>query len=449
MKNILALIWVFATVPVFAQKTLSPSLEPYKATLDQTVTKALQRAGFDLIASPVADAAPVVQNRSGQLQLDSTKSFFGYDFVGTDDTIQLFRTIYQYPQPTLEIHTEYQYEIDAWQTVSRSNIFKDNQDRIVEVLSEAFDPVLGDFVNDSRAVVFPHEDSPVLFDSFHVYGWDSLAMDWLLVFYGTNKFDAQDRLIESISSFDYFGQPLLLKDVYSYDANGDNTLAESFALFSGIEIPSGKREMEYQNHLLTQEIAFSDDGMGGLSAQSKTTYTYTSFDKVEQVNAFLWSLDINDWAQTQGDTYGYDNAQRVNSKETVIYSQDGSEERNLSKYDYVEDEKLKSEANYYWSVSDFFLSDRKFYYYSNGTLSEEEPHVVTPLALSPNPTSGLALLNLEEPALFQIYNSQGELVHSGAYQPNHHLNVSDLPSGMYFITARSEHEQFAGRLVKE
>ena len=451
MKNSLfALLWVFATVPVFAQKTLPASLQPYLENLNPKVSKALKQASFDLSASPSAEVKPGAQQRSGALQLDSTKTYFGYDFVGTDDTLPLYRTIYQYPQPDIEFEYEYQYDMDAWQTVSRSKTSKDNLGREVEVFSEEFDAAINDFKPNSKLVVFPHSNSLVLIDSFQVYGWDTVAVDWLLLFYSKNLYDAQDRLVESINSFDYFGQALLLKDVYTYDANGDNTLVESFALFGGLEIPSGKREMEYQNHLLTQAIGFSDDGMGGLIAQNKTTYTYTSFDKQEQVNTYSWSLAANDWKQAQGILYGYDSAQRVNAQENVIYAEDGSEERNLSKYDYVEDDKLNSEANYYWSVSSYYLSDRKFYYYSDGTLSDKEPmHAGLKLDISPNPTNGLVRLNLEAPAMIRIYNTQGEMVSSGEYQPNYMLHVSDLPSGLYFISARSENEQYVGRLIKE
>jgi len=451
MKNSLfALLWAIVLVPASAQKTLPQSMQPYFENLNPKAVSALTKAGFDLAANPSAVDKPGAPMRSNALQLDSTKTYFGYDFVGTDDTLPLYRTIYQYPQPDIEFEYEYQYDMDAWQTVSRSKTSKDNLGREVEVFSEEFDAAINDFKPNSKLVVFPHSNSLVLIDSFQVYGWDTVAVDWLLLFYSKNLYDAQDRLVESINSFDYFGQALLLKDVYTYDANGDNTLVESFALFGGLEIPSGKREMEYQNHLLTEAIAFSDDGMGGLIAQNKTTYTYTSFDKQEQVNTYSWSLAANDWKQTQGNLYGYDSAQRVNAQENVIYAEDGSEERNLSKYDYVEDDQLNSEANYYWSVSNYYLSDRIFYYYSDGTLSDKEPiHPGLKLDISPNPTSGVVRLNLEAPAMIRIYNTQGEMVSSGEYQPNYTLHVSDLPSGLYFISARTENEQYVGRLIKE
>lgn len=450
MKNsLLALLWAIAIVPVYAQKTLPQGLQSYAAGLDQKVIKALQQTGYDLNSKASLEELPGVQQRSGTLQLDSTKTFYAYDFTGSNDSLPLFRTIYEYPQPTLDLQTEYQFENNTWLTVSRSSIFKDDLGRIYEIYSDAFDLEKQDFVPNSRAKVYPHGDSQTLVDSFYVYGWDTLAMDWSLLFFTTYQFDAQDRMIESISSFDYFGQPLLFKDVYSYDANGDNTLVESFALFSGVEIPSGKREMQYQNHLLTQMIAFTDDGAGGLIAQGKTTYTYTSFEKEEQVNTYEWSFEANDWVQTLGILHGYDNAQRENSREIVTYTQEGTEERTLSTYDYVEDDLLATESNYYWSEA-YFLSDRKFYYYSDGTLAGFEPtRPARSLSVSPNPSAGEVRLNLEGNALVQIFNTQGALVGSREYEPNNALNLSELPAGLYFLTANAANEYYTGRFVKQ
>ncbi len=450
MKNsLLALFWALALVSLSAQKPLPQSLHSHVAGLDPKVSTALKQAGFDLLTDVSKRVNPVAQNRSGELQLDSTKTFFGYEFIGPIDTIPFLRTIHEYPQATVETQTVSQFENDAWLTVNRSTLFKDDQNRIVEILSEAFDLVKGDFVPDSRAIAFPHEDSPVLIDSFYVYGWDTLAMDWALLFYTTNKFDGQDRLIESVSSFDYFGQPLLFKDVHTYDANGDNTLVETFAIFDGIELPSGKRELEYANHLPIEVIAFVSDGLGAYVAQSRITYTYTNFDREEQVNSYEWSFDSNGWQQTQGDTYGYDNAQRVNSKESILYNQDGSEERNLSRFSYVEGEKLALESNFVWDGI-YFLVDRKFYYYSDATLSEQEPvRAALPLAASPNPTADWARLNLEEPAVVRVFNTRGEMLSSEECQANPVLNLQELPSGIYFVTARTATEQYVGRLVKE
>ena len=121
----------------------------------------------------------------------------------------------------------------------------------------------------------------------------------------------------------------------------------------------------------------------------------------------------------------------------------------MARYDYVEDENLASEAYYIWDGV-YFLSDRKFYYYSDGTLGESEPLKNTlPLIVSPNPSNGLVNLNLEVPVLIQVYNTFGTLVHSSLAQPQSRVNLQELPAGLYFIHARAENEVFAGRLIKE
>lgn len=448
MKNsLIALIWAITLLQVSAQKSLPKSVKPYLPGLDQKVLKALDQVGFECSSNYSKVTESLVQQRSGALQLDSTISFYGYDFVGTDDSIAFQRTIFEYPSSSLEIQTDAQFDNDNWLTLSRSNITRDNQKRITEVLSEAFDEEKGGFVPDSKAIAYPHEDDQTLVDSFYVYGWDTLAMDWLLLFYNLNKYDAQDRLVETIASFDYLGQPLLIKDVHTYDVNGDNTLIETFALFGGAEIPTEKQELSYQNHQLEQVVTFAQDGAGGFFPELKITYAYTSFGQQAQVNSYAWSLDANDWVQTEGDTYEYDNAERLKSRENVIYNPDGAEEHTLAKYDYVEDNKLHSEAYYYLSGTTYFLDNRKFYYYSDGTLANDAPNAL-PLVITPNPTTGIARLNLESPALIRIYNAQGDLLSSGTYQPNYSLNISDLPPGLYVITAQAENEQFVGRLIK-
>ena len=450
MKNSLfALLLLLAIVPLSAQKTLPNSVKTHAGTLDQKVTKAIELAGFDLHSSVTVKPASGVQQRSGELQLDSTKSFIGYDFVGTDDTLPFQRTIHQYPQSNFEIQTEAQFENGEWLTLSRSNISKDNQGRIAEIYSEAYDLEKGDFVPDSRALFYPHENDAALMDSFYVFGWDTLATDWALLFFTTNQYDGQDRLIESVSSFDYFGQQVLFKDVHTYDGNGDNILIESFALFGGTEIPSGKQELSYDDHQLVESIVYTEDALGTLTAQSRTTYTYTSFDNVEQVNIYQWSLAENDWVQTNGETYTYDNAQRLQATISVIYNQDGTEERDMTRYDYVADEKIASEAYYYWSVNQYVLGSRLFYYYSEGTLAGHEPNAAMLMLLSPNPTTGLARLNIESASMIQVFNTQGELVKSIANQSGNSVDISALPGGLYFVTAVSADGQYTGRLVKE
>jgi hypothetical protein len=127
------------------------------------------------------------------------------------------------------------------------------------------------------------------------------------------------------------------------------------------------------------------------------------------------------------------------------------EERQQTIYGYLANENLYVEMAFSWddNLFDWVLGSKKFYYYSGLVSVDPGPVTVQSLELSPNPSTGLARLNLEDPAFFQIYNTGGTMVSSGECQPDDLLNLVDLPSGLYFITARTETGVYAGRIVKQ
>ncbi|HLP92921.1 MAG TPA: T9SS type A sorting domain-containing protein [Saprospiraceae bacterium] len=450
MKNSLfALLWAIVTLPVYAQKPLPVSLQNNKSIIPAKILHSLELAGFVSGKQIPGTDAMKVQSRSNPLRLDSVKVFNGYDLDPNGDSTATNLTTYEYPQAWEKIETVYAIENGERLPLNRSIISSDVLGRVVEVYAEAWKPEKGDFFPDSRAVSYPHGTDLELIDSIYVYGFDTLNNTWITLFFTINQYDDQDRLLESVSSFDYFGQPLLFKDVYSYNANGDNHLVESYAIFDGTEFLSSKRELTYQNHLPVEVIAFVTDGISGFSAQSRITYTYTDQQLEEQVNGYEWDLESNDWFQVNGTTYAYDNAQRLISKLVVLYNQDGSEEQDLYTYDYEEDNQLHSEAHGYGDgAGGFLLFDRTFYYYSDETLAGREPQSA-PLQVMPNPTAGVIRLGLEEQALVQIYNLKGELIMSGSFQPNATISLETLPSGAYIISAQDAHTRYNSRLVKE
>lgn len=450
MKNsLLALLWAFAILPAFAQKTLPPSAQPYATHLSPSAAQALKRAGFDLEKQTPSKPLPSsAQNRSGGLQLDSTITF-GYA-PSLQDSAPIYRTIYQYPQPQLEVETAYQFENNAWLALYRSNIHKDALGRIVEVFAEANDFDLNTFVPDSRILFFPHQNTLDLHDSLIIYGWDEDALDWALLFYVRNHFDGSGRLLESISSFDYFGQTIQLKDVHSYDANGDNTLIESYTVFEGVEFIGSIQNLDYQNHNVVQHTFSTVDLFGQTTPMTQQRYIYTNFGSLKQEDSYEWSFEEEDWVQTEAVIYDHDNAQRVSARETVIYTEGQPDQRDLETYTYIEDEHLALLAYHYWNGDEFILSEREYYYYSGGSVSSPEPvFAALPLGFSPNPTEGSTRLSLLEPALVQIFDTQGRLISSGEYQAGALLQLNDLPNGLYIVSARTASEAYMGRLVKQ
>ncbi len=174
MKNYFlpGLIWVLAFSQSFAQKTLSPSLKPYSDDLPHNVKNLLARAGFDLQAT----STNKVSSRS-PLQLDSTKTYYGYNQPAPGDSTPIYRSNFTYPSADTKVEISYQFENGGWQPLSRSTVVSDGQQRILTILGEAYNPDTQEFEPDSRLENFPHGSSPDLIDSFFVYGWDTTQND--------------------------------------------------------------------------------------------------------------------------------------------------------------------------------------------------------------------------------------------------------------------------------
>jgi len=448
MKNslLLALLWAICFIAASAQRTLPPSLRPHAANWHYTAVKALHQAGYDM---PTLHNGSVSQ-RSNGLQLDSTKTFYGYGLPTPADSTPLFLSTYRYPQADTKVETNFQYENGVRQKVNRSTSTSDQQGRLTEVFAEIFDPAANGYRQDSRLDIFPHGTSQTLVDSFFVWQWDTTAMEWALLIANKNTYDAQDRLLHGLSIVDVFGQSVTFGDSYTYDSKGDNNLIESYALIDGIEYPSGKTELTYADHLLTQSIVFEIDDNGKYLPQSKSEYSYTPFRREEVGKTYQWSFDKNDWVQSGEYLHTYDAAQRLTLRENHIMYQNAPEDRERFVYQYKEGNLLALEEAHFWDGNVFYLSDRKHYYYSGGSSASREPELrAQPLLMQPNPTTGMLRLNLQESANIQIFSNTGQQIRADFFEPQGTLNISDLPSGLYFVVARTETGVFTGRVVKE
>lgn len=453
MKNLVlpALCWALAMSQSFAQKTLPPSVAEYAVNWTYTVKKMLNAAGFELPQTDAPSGAkPVVEARASELQLDSTLTYYDYGLNG-NDSLPLLRTTYTYPVTGIQVLIESQYEVDAWKLANRTTLIYDEQERLVETFAQVYDPSVPTWVNDSRLEMFPRGDSPDLLDSVIVSAWNVDLGDWQRLMTISNSYDNLERLSESLTVIDVFGQPLNLKDVYTYDANGDNSLIESFYLESGLEILASSIEMAYENHLVTLETSLVFDGLG-MVPESQVTYDYTNSGLAETIEYFEWDTGNADWAKTQTDTYEYDDLQRLEARETRLYFE-GLEERYRYTQAYVEDELLFLETSYFFDFNQnqFLVDDKKYYYYS-GQVSEapNQPKPVIALGMYPNPTSGVAQLDLDGEVSVQVFDGVGQLVYSLTEEGGRvNLDLSELPAGVYSIRAFAEDKYYAGRLVKQ
>jgi len=453
MKNnalLFALFFALAAPSAYTQRTLSTGVRPYTENWTYTLVKSMHRAGFDMPTMPATPALANGVSPRNVLQLDSTKTFYQYDLNFPGDSTPLFRTINKYPFADTKIEVNYQFENGEWLALNRSTIISDNQERLTEVVAEAFDPVSQAFRLDSRLLIFSHGDSPELVDSVFTHAWDTTIQDWTPVFSIRNVFDDQDRLLESNSQVDYFGDPLIFRDVYSYDANGDNHLIESYAILGADEFLGERTDLVYVDHRPI-EVLVSVAESTGFSQQSRTNYAYTLFGAVRKQMNFEWDVEKGNFRLYQTIDYLYDFAQRLAGKETIFMPLNAWDERERISYSYIDDENLYLEWVHNWDhdLFDWILDSKKYYYYNGLVSVDPTPRPALALTASPNPTTGFVQFNFDDEATVRVFDLAGQLVQSRLMQPGQALDLTALPAGVYAVTALEGRDFYSGRVVKQ
>lgn len=440
------LLWTLATSPIFAQKTLAPGVQPYAENWPVALKNILQEAGFGHATAP---SATPLQSRNSDLQLDSTKTFFGYNLNGTSDSTPLRRSIYQRPQSNTEIETEAQFQNGVWRPVTQISRVLDVQQRLLELVASDYDVATETFQPGSKLQLFPHGNSVELVDSVKAFLWDAEQGVWAFLFQVNNTFNAQDKLMVSQITVLSDDETVIITDLYSYNANQDNHLIESFTQSGGISIPTGKQELMYFNHLVIQVIDFETNGLGSFIPTTRITYAYNPSLLVMQENTYQWVPGVNDWNPTQSISFEYDNAGRLAAKETAFIHEGIPDVKQRATYAYVEDEYLALETIYLWNatLNAFELDNRTYFYYAGEVLSVS-PGAAQALIMAPNPTTDAIQFRLETEAEVRIFDAAGQLLQSGIVQPGETLYLNALPTGMYYMTAQHGARLYTGKVLK-
>lgn len=454
MKNLvlLALCWAMAMSQPFAQKNLPPSAAANIANLSENLKKMLETAGFEL-PNTVGQMGgkQYTGDRSSALVLDSTLNFYDYGLNG-NDSLPLFKSRFSYPNEDTKLEVQGQHENGAWQFTNRITSIYDEQERLVDLFAQIYDPSVPTWVGDSRLEIFPHGNSPDLFDSSIVSGWNVDLNDWVRLMTIVNFFDNEGRIYEQHTEIAAFGEPLLFKDIYTYDTEGDNTLIESYYVEPGFELLANIIEMKYLNHLVTSEVEIVYDGVDFIP-QTRVATDYNDVSLPANVENYEWSVADTNWVNTQSSLFEYDDQQRLTVLETAKHYEGVEDERYRFEYVYIEGELLQLEASYFWGQQEnMFILDGKKYYYYSGDVSPapDRPQDVVALNIYPNPTTGMARMELESEVAVQVFDAAGQLVASQMEDNGRiQLDISTLPAGIYMVQAVSEDKLYSGRLVKQ
>jgi hypothetical protein len=297
--------------------------------------------------------------------------------------------------------------------------------------------------------MFPHGDTPDLLDSFNTYIWDAGVGEWFLAFKGTTTYDAQDRITETNNYLYFLGGEQLFRENYTYDANGNNILIEEVAVFDGTEYPSGLTQNTFANNQLTEIVVSVHDGIDWV-LQNRATFTYTYFGAVETEFSYEWNFDSLNWEQIEAVVYEYDDQQRIDARAKSFLHNDAPNEYELIHYAYVEGDDLALETIYLRNENEpEWTLDSKTYYYYNGTTAVTPlPTKALAMDVYPNPTTGRIRIGFDAEADVRVFNASGKLLQTAILQPGQELDLTALPAGMYYLTARKESDYYAGKVFK-
>lgn len=448
-KTILfALLTMLGSQLAFSQRSLPAAVRPYAENWTYTLVNAMHRAGFEMpTVSDRLHKTAALQQRNA-LQLDSTKTFSEYNSE-TGDSTPTFRTNYLYPFSDSKVEINYYYSDGAWLPMSRTMYVSDNQQRLIEVVAAIWDPEIQDYKFDSHLEIYPHGDSPELVDSVFASMWNAETDDWHVIFAIRNTFEA-DRLLESTTTLDYLSSPVIFKEKYAYDANGDNVLIEESGILDGEEMPTSKTDLVYVDHRPIEVTTYDTDGIN-FYPNSRRNTSYMLFGAVRKEMDFIWDVEEENFKLYQTVEYFYDNEQRLAGKETVRIQPNAWDEKERIAYSYVQDEDLYLEWTFNWNddLFDWVLSTKKFYYYSGSTGVDPGPKNGLALRAWPNPSSGTIQLNLQQTGTVQIFDQTGRMVQSREMQPGQSLDISALPVGAYTFLAQQGADTVQGKIMKQ
>ena len=445
-----ALIWALAISQTFAQKHLAPGIEPYAYYWGYAVKQMLHAAGYE-VPGPHAETElrPEIENRTEALVLDSIVTYFGYG-EGQDSTPML-RNVYTRPAEQVEVITESFFDLDHWVPLSRTSLISDEQGRVVDAIAFLYDEATETFIPDSRVELFPHGQSPDQVDSMLVSVWSPDLNDYVRLSATWNEFDDQGRLSVSVSSIEIFEFPLVFKDLYLYNTEGQLSVVDSYNVEEGELIPAGRQEYGYINQQLTSITSLVSDGLGGYFPQSRTENAYNAEGLLEFVRKYDWDMVKNDWKLLTVGAYGYDEESRVLIQETNTLDDQGIWNRKKDTYAYIQDEyiSIQSTSSYDNNLENWNLNEKKYYYYDNTTSNTpDEPVTDYALFMFPNPTEGNVQVRLPGKITVFVYTTFGQLVAKYALAPgDRSVGGHHLPGGIYQVRAKSDEEYYSGKLM--
>ena len=364
------------------------------------------------------------------------------------DSAVFQRVQYDYPIPAQRIETTYQFEAGLWVPQIRFNYTFDAMGRTIENILERYNPGAKVFYPQIRTQNFPRGNSLSQIDSILTYTWSDSQQAWELSIGQRNRFDAQNQLIETITSIAFSGQSFRNRDLNFYDATGNNTRIENYTFLNGQYTRTGFSVQVFDNQQLRSSTRYAPVPPADSVPLSRLLITYTPNKLISSTEGFTWDIAAKEWKKSSSTIYAYNAEQQVQSQVTTL-SIAAEEQISRTDFFYTVNGKIAHEESYQGSGSpiEWSLDSKKFYFYDLAS-SLREPFTPKSFKISPNPSADEVRLDLPLGASFQVFNASGQLQGSGLIDGQKALDIRSWNSGIYWVVARQKNEILLGKIIK-
>ncbi len=365
------------------------------------------------------------------------------------DSAAFQRTRYDYPIPTQRVETNDQFEEGLWVPQTRFNYTFDALGRTIESILERYDPGATVFYPQIRTQSFPRGNSLTQVDSVFTYNWSEGQQAWEVSISQRNRFNAQNQLIETETAIVFSGQSFRNRDLYFYDANGNNTRFENYTFLNGQFVRTAVTIQIFENNLVRNYTNYGAVPPADSVPLSRIVFSYTPNRLISSTEGFRWDSVTKEWKKSSSTVYTYNAEQQIQSQMTTL-SIAVEEQKSRSDFYFTANGSIAREETYQGSETptEWELETKKFYYYDLAS-SLREPSLSTKLfKISPNPSTDEVRLDLPEGSSFQIFNAGGQLQASGFMNGQKTLAIRNWPSGMYWVVARQKTEILLGKIIK-
>ncbi len=326
------------------------------------------------------------------------------------------------------------------------------------------------------------------------YEWSNLNSEWI----PDSKYETTRTITPTETNYteydyDWDGTTATnaYYDIWTIDSNGNYILDEYYSWDGSSWIGDGKYESEYaDNGELTLEISYQwDEGTNGWTFYSRSEYNdngnitlsmsynddfdsdgiadsemipsnkeifeYNAYNEETLYEDYDWDNTLKSWILKSKDIHEYDYTLSDESILEESYNWVYDENKLVGEYkaaktfDSDNDISTASESNWDLTLSNWYITYLKTYYYKD-LATDTKDFIDNTISLFPNPAKDYITINglpNDYNASLIIYNASGQIVLQKTITENEKINIQSLPNGIYICEVESNGSSTINKLI--